>query len=118
MAKEIVTDSNAALLDKEHVCNFIFLVENQVDRFLPIKSLRLKTKADVVKELGVSIFIRIEEVAVLEDDVVEKVFAQDVVFYPSRTLVQIFVILGETLQAILCPKIGKVTINLTNKLFA
>lgn len=95
MAKEIVTNSNDALLDKVHVRYFIFLIENQVDRFLFVEFLRLETEADVIKEFGFMIFIRVEEGSVLIDDVIVKVLDHYVFLYLARTLIQIFVVLGD-----------------------
>jgi hypothetical protein len=97
LAKKIVTDSNAALLDKVHVCNFIFLINYQINRFLLVEFLGLETEADVVEEFGVTILIRVKEEAMLKDDIIEKVLSQYVVLYSARTLIQIFIIFINTI---------------------
>lgn len=97
LTQKVITDTNAALLNKIHICNFVFLVQNQVDRFLLIEFLRFETEANVVEELGVTVLISIKEETMLEDDVIEKVLGQDVVLYAARTLVQVFVIFGDAI---------------------
>ena len=97
LAKKIVTNSYTSLLDKVHVCHFIFFIENKVHRFLSVESLWSKAEADVIKELGVLSFIRVEEGTMLIDNVIEKVLNHDVFLNLARALIQIFVILGDTI---------------------
>ena len=84
-------------MDKVHVRNFIFLIDNQINRFLLVEFLGLETEADVIEELGVTVLIRVKEETVLKDDVIEKVLGQNVVLYAARTLIQIFIILIDTI---------------------
>ena len=97
LAKKIVTNSDTPLLDKVHVCHFVFLVQNKAHRFLAIEFLRLETEADVIKELGLLCYIRIEKGTVLIDDVVEKVLDHYVFLYLARALIQILVISSDTI---------------------
>jgi hypothetical protein len=52
----------------------------------------LQSKANVVNELRVNVFIRIEENSVAEDDIIEKVMQHNVSFYYSWTLVEELVV--------------------------
>lgn len=97
LAEKIVPNTYTALLDKVHVRDFVFLVENEVHRFLFVEFLWSKSKADVIKELGVAGFIRVEEGTMLINDVVEKVLNYYVLLDLARALIQIFVILGNAI---------------------
>lgn len=97
LAKKIVTNSDTSLLDKVHVRHFIFLVQNKAHGFLAIEFLGLETEADVIKELGLLCFIRVEKGTVLIDDVVEKVLDHNVFLYLARALIQVLVISSDTI---------------------
>ena len=67
----IVPNSDHSFLNEVHVGHFIFLVQNKLIMLSILKLCWLQSKADVIYELGVDVFVGVEENAISEDDVIE-----------------------------------------------
>ena len=92
LGHHVVSNSDHSLLDEVHICNFIFFVKDQLVVLSVLEFRWLQSKANVVNELRVDIFIRIEENSVAEDDVIEQVMQHNISFYYSWTLVEELVV--------------------------
>ena len=116
LSHQIVTDANVSLDDEVHVRYLIFFVNYQVVTIGLIEFLGLEAKANVVQELGLNVLIGVEEVTELEDYIVKKVVDKYMSLYLPGTLVEVLIVFVHAEEAVLCPVVGEVIVNLADEL--
>jgi len=116
LSHQIVPDADVSLHDEVHVRYLVFFVNYQVVGISLVEFLRLETETNVEQELGLHVLIGIEEVTELENYVIKKVVDKDMSLYLSWTLVEVLIVFVHAKEAVLCPVVGEVIINLANEL--
>ena len=116
LGHQIVTDANVSLDDEVHVRYLIFFVNYQVVTIGLIEFLGLEAKANVVQELGLNVLVGVEEVAELEDYIVKQVVDKYMSLYLPWTLVEVLIVFVHAEEAVLCPVVGEVIVNLADEL--
>lgn len=77
---QVVTNANSAFKDKVHLCNLIFLIENQRVFFdVRIEFGGSQAKADVIEEALITLLLSLEEGPEAINDVIEKIVQHYVV---------------------------------------
>jgi hypothetical protein len=78
----------------------------------------LEPEANVIDELRIFVFIRVEKTTMPEDDVIEQIIQQNVPFNNSGALIEVFVVLFHHVQPIVRPEVGVVLVYRVDKRLA
>lgn len=111
----VIANSNWATDDKIHFRNLFFLIINHIYAWIREELSRLKPKSNKIQELCVLVILMIEKIAEIVENIIKKIVDYQTSFHRARQNVDKFIGFLNLIQAIICPVILKVAVDLVVK---
>ena len=108
----VVTYAYKSIEDEVHLEDFLLLVIDDVLLLFLAEVARLESEGHIVEELAVLVRLRIEEEAEVVEDVIKQVMDDYAAFDLSRQRINELVVFLDLTQAIICPEVLEVLVDL------